>query len=100
MGFLFWVFSVFVCFCCQVPLSIYLHYPKAGGITLMAVAALCFASFRASSVAASFWLRQWTDDPTLANQSAWGSEAFVNTNQYYLTYYGVFGILQCRYRPV
>ncbi|KAK7097996.1 hypothetical protein V1264_004891 [Littorina saxatilis] len=78
----------------RMPFHVYLHYPRAAGLVSLLVAALCFASFRAASVGANFWLRQWTGDPVLTNQSTWGSEVFVNTNEYYLTVYGIFGVLQ------
>ena len=78
----------------QVPFPIYLHYPKAAGLGALAVAVICFSAFRASNVGASFWLRSWTGDPSLSNQSTWGSEVFVHTNEYYLTIYGILGVVQ------
>ncbi|XP_076446135.1 multidrug resistance-associated protein 1-like isoform X2 [Babylonia areolata] len=78
----------------RVSLPMYLHYPKAAGWVSILIAVLFFTAFRAFSVVANFWLRQWTEDPVLNNQSMTGSDVFVNTNHYYLTYYGLFGVLQ------
>ncbi|KAL8569306.1 hypothetical protein ACOMHN_024254 [Nucella lapillus] len=78
----------------RVPLPMYLHYPRAAGVCPLLLAIVLFAAFRACSVGANFWLRQWTEDPVLKNQSMAGSEVFVHTNDYYLTYYGVFGVMQ------
>ncbi|XP_076446983.1 multidrug resistance-associated protein 1-like [Babylonia areolata] len=76
------------------PMSSFLYYPQTGGWVCMLTAVFFFSAFRAVSVMTNFWLRHWTEDPILSNQSLAGSEVFVNTNNFYLTRYGLLGVLQ------
>ncbi|PVD37119.1 hypothetical protein C0Q70_04114 [Pomacea canaliculata] len=78
----------------RVSTSVYLAHPKAGGLLTVLLGIASFFAFQATSVVANFWLRDWTEDPLLNNQSSWGSEEFVQRNYFYLLCYGMFGIAQ------
>ena len=79
----------------QVSWRVYWAYLRAAGPLPFLAGLVAFAGFRAFSVWANFWLSRWTEDPRLTNTTQWGSQAFMDTNRTYLTYYGLMGLTQC-----
>lgn len=70
-------------------------YGRAAGMLAMFTAFFSFCIFQAFSVAANFWLNNWTGDPNLLNASMTSDvEGLQKGNDFYLTIYGVLGIFQ------
>lgn len=75
----------------SVDSSAYMHYGKAGGLTVIFLILLVQGFGRASEVSATFWLARWADKNAAAAENAdplTGSE----TN-FYLVIYAVFGLV-------
>lgn len=84
----------------KVKLAVFWAYVRAMGRNAMSIAFILFALFQVFSAWANFWLNNWTQDSFLANTSLTGTDAYKEKNDYYLSIFGMFGIIQITFLVV
>ncbi|KAK7481440.1 hypothetical protein BaRGS_00027291 [Batillaria attramentaria] len=80
----------------RVKWSVFWEFAKAIGMAFFVVIIISFALYHAAFVVCDIFLSRWTDDVELQNFTALpaNSSERMDANNYYLKYYGGFGILQ------
>ncbi|KAL5011003.1 hypothetical protein ScPMuIL_013308 [Solemya velum] len=76
----------------RVKWGVFAQFAKALGVLSTLGIFLLFGVFKCCSVAANFWLSDWTSDTTLTNRSMPAdSSVYQDKNDFYLGIYGAFG---------
>ncbi|KAL5011002.1 hypothetical protein ScPMuIL_013307 [Solemya velum] len=76
----------------RVKWGVFAQFAKALGVFSTLGIFLLFGVFKCCSVAANFWLSDWTSDTTLTNRSMPAdSSVYQDENDFYLGVYGAFG---------
>ncbi|PVD27622.1 hypothetical protein C0Q70_12788 [Pomacea canaliculata] len=80
----------------KVKWSVFLTYLRAAGAVPFTASVLFFILYEAAIASGNFWLSRWTDDPFLAiaDSNATLRHDYIARNHYYLTVFGVLGIVQ------
>lgn len=78
----------------KVKLDIFLEYMRSLGIICSCIIIMLMMLNQGSSMFASIWLSEWTDDPFLKNHSNVQDAEYTSKNYLYLGIYGVMGVVQ------
>ncbi|KAK3095033.1 hypothetical protein FSP39_009377 [Pinctada imbricata] len=78
----------------SVKFSVFLSCIKAMRPIGFLISVLSLAGFHAFNAYGNFYLTFWTEDKLLLNQSLSNTEEYTNRNVYYLSVYGILGLMQ------
>ncbi|KAK3084438.1 hypothetical protein FSP39_013539 [Pinctada imbricata] len=75
--------------------SVFGDYARSMGTLITIFVLVVFSAYHATSVFANYWLTYWTEDEFLSNTSnSPSTDEYQSLSNYYLTVYGVLGIVQ------